>query len=101
VVAGLAAIVITFGIAVARYDKAADAATALAPVTGVIAALVGAYFGIRGATLAQEKANEAAQALVSGDRSAGRRSAGRRRDRRAGWSRRPADERVVRARTVG
>jgi uncharacterized membrane protein YdcZ (DUF606 family) len=56
VIAGLAAIVIVFGIAVLKYKTAADVTTAVGAVSGVIAALVGAYFGIRGATLAQTNA---------------------------------------------
>ncbi len=60
VVAGVFAIVVIFGIAVARYKEASDVATATASVSGVIAALVGAYFGIRGATLAQTSTDQPA-----------------------------------------
>jgi hypothetical protein len=49
--------------AIFHYSAAADVVTAVSPVTGVIAALVGAYFGVRGATLAQQKANEGLQSL--------------------------------------
>jgi hypothetical protein len=56
VIAGLVAIVVIFVIAVLRYKTAADVTTAVGAVSGVIAALVGAYFGIRGATLAQTNA---------------------------------------------
>jgi len=56
VITGLVAIVVVFGIAVLRYSTAADVTTAVGAVSGVIAALVGAYFGIRGATLAQTNA---------------------------------------------
>jgi hypothetical protein len=59
VIAGLVAIVIVFGVATARFHKAADIATAVGAVSGVIAALVGAYFGIRGATLAQSQSTPA------------------------------------------
>src|ERR1700683_269568 len=45
VIAGLAAIVVVFGIAVLRYSTAAEVTTAVGAVSGVIAALVGAYFG--------------------------------------------------------
>jgi hypothetical protein len=58
VLAGIAAIVGIFAIAVTTYGKASDVATAVASVSGVIAALVGAYFGIRGSSLAQGKAME-------------------------------------------
>jgi hypothetical protein len=56
VIAGLFAIVVVFVVAVLEFSKAADVATAIGSVSGVIAALVGAYFGIRGATLAQSNA---------------------------------------------
>lgn len=56
VIAGLAAIVAVFVVAVLQYNTAADVTTAVGAVSGVIAALVGAYFGIRGATLAQANA---------------------------------------------
>jgi hypothetical protein len=58
VVVGLAAVVAVAIPAIFHYKSAADVVTVLAPVTGVIGALVGAYFGIRGATLAQQQANE-------------------------------------------
>jgi hypothetical protein len=56
VIAGLVAIVAVFVVAVLQYNTAADVTTAVGAVSGVIAALVGAYFGIRGATLAQANA---------------------------------------------
>jgi uncharacterized membrane protein YdcZ (DUF606 family) len=55
VIAGLAAVVVIFVVAVLHYKTAAEVTTAVGAVSGVIAALVGAYFGIRGATLAQAK----------------------------------------------
>lgn len=58
VMAGVAAIVAIFVVAVVRYKVAADVATATAGASGVIAALVGAYFGIRGATLAQTSTDD-------------------------------------------
>jgi hypothetical protein len=60
VICGLIAIVIIFVFAIEHYKQASDVATATAGVSGVIAALVGAYFGIRGSWLAQEKAQNAA-----------------------------------------
>jgi hypothetical protein len=51
VISGLVALVSVFVVAVLTYKTAADVTTAMGAVSGVIAALVGAYFGIRGATL--------------------------------------------------
>jgi hypothetical protein len=56
VITGLVAIVAVFIFAVLEYKTAAEVTTAVGAVSGVIAALVGAYFGIRGATLAQANA---------------------------------------------
>ena len=56
VITGLGAIVAVFVVAVLHYKNAADVTTAIGAVSGVIAALVGAYFGIRGAILAQGNA---------------------------------------------
>lgn len=55
VLAGLVAIVLVFIPALLHYKQASEVATATAGVSGVIAALVGAYFGIRGATLTQKQ----------------------------------------------
>jgi uncharacterized membrane protein YdcZ (DUF606 family) len=62
VIAGLVAVVVIFVVAVLHYKSAAEVTTAVGAVSGVIAALVGAYFGIRGATLAQGKAESASAA---------------------------------------
>ncbi len=64
VLGGLAAIVVVSAFAILHYASASDAVTALAPVTGIISALVGAYFGLRGASLGQQKANEGVEALA-------------------------------------
>jgi hypothetical protein len=53
VIAGLIAIVLVFVVAVIQFKTAAEVTTAVSTVSGVIAALVGAYFGIRGSSLAQ------------------------------------------------
>lgn len=53
VIAGLVAIVAVSITAILHYDAASDVATATVGVSGVIAALVGAYFGVRGSSLAQ------------------------------------------------
>jgi energy-converting hydrogenase Eha subunit A len=58
VISGLVAIVIIFVVAIGHYKEASDVATATASISGVIAALVGAYFGIRGSSMAQEKAEK-------------------------------------------
>jgi hypothetical protein len=58
VITGLVAVVAIFTVAALHYKQAADVATATAGVSGVIAALVGAYFGVRGATLAQKQAEQ-------------------------------------------
>jgi len=59
VIAGLLALVAVAVFAIVHYEKPADVATVMSPLTGVIVGLVGTYFGVRGATHAQEKANEA------------------------------------------
>lgn len=56
-IVGVAAVGI---VAMLHFSTASDAVTVLAPVTGVISALVGAFFGVRSASLAQQKSNEAA-----------------------------------------
>jgi hypothetical protein len=58
VIVGLIAIVAIFVVSALTFDEAADVATATSGVTGVIAALVGAYFGVRGATLMSKQAGE-------------------------------------------
>jgi uncharacterized membrane protein YdcZ (DUF606 family) len=65
VISGLVAVVVIFVVAVLHYKTAAEVTTAVGAVSGVIAALVGAYFGIRGATLAQAKV-EASSAAREG-----------------------------------
>ena len=62
VIAGLVAVVAIFVVAVLHYKTAAEVTTAVGAVSGVIAALVGAYFGIRGATLAQTKVESSSAA---------------------------------------
>lgn len=62
VIAGLFAIVVVFVIASFEFGKASEIATATAGVSGVIAAIVGAYFGIRGASLTHKYAQEQAAA---------------------------------------
>src|SRR4051812_26388110 len=57
--AGVAAVTTITIVAVIRYDNATSIATALGPVTAVIGTLIGAYFGLRGSSLAQQNANAA------------------------------------------
>ncbi|HYV14392.1 MAG TPA: hypothetical protein VE972_00035 [Conexibacter sp.] len=54
VIAGLVAIVAVFVVAVLHYKTATQVTTAVGAVSGVIAALVGTYFGIRGTYTAQK-----------------------------------------------
>jgi hypothetical protein len=56
-IAGVAAVAV---VAMLHFSTASDAVTVLAPVIGAISALVGAFFGVRSASLAQQKSNEAA-----------------------------------------
>jgi hypothetical protein len=64
ILAGLGAMTaVTIG-ALVRYPDPTAIVTALGPVTGVIGTLVGAYFGLRGSSLAQQHANTAETARV-------------------------------------
>ena len=57
--AGVAAVTSITIVALIRYDNATSIVTALGPVTAVIGTLIGAYFGLRGSSLAQQNANAA------------------------------------------
>jgi hypothetical protein len=57
--AGVAAVTSITIVALIRYDDATSIVTALGPVTAVIGTLIGAYFGLRGSSLAQQNANQA------------------------------------------
>ena len=59
VLAGLAVILVAFLLALGEYSKAADVSTALAPVTGVVGTLVGAYFGVQVGSAGKERAEDA------------------------------------------
>lgn len=59
IIAGLSAMTLVTIAALVRYPSPTAIVTALGPVTGVIGTLVGAYFGLRGATLAQQHATAA------------------------------------------
>lgn len=72
VCAGLAAVLIAFVIAVLHYGKAADVATGMGTITGVIGTLVGAYFGVQvgshgkaASEAARTQADNQAKALAS------------------------------------
>src|SRR3954452_8183624 len=56
ILAGLAAMTAVTVVALLRYSEPTAIVTALGPVTGVIGTLVGAYFGLRGSSLAQQHA---------------------------------------------
>jgi hypothetical protein len=58
VLAGLVVILLAFVLSLSEYEKAADVSTALAPVTGVVGTLVGAYFGVQVGAAGKEKAEE-------------------------------------------
>jgi hypothetical protein len=47
VVVGLTTVVAAFALAVLHYGKSSDVSTALAPLTGVVGTIVGAYFGLQ------------------------------------------------------
>jgi hypothetical protein len=64
ILAGLAAVAVITVVALVRYDDPTAIVTALGPVTGVIGTLIGAYFGLRGSSLAQQNANAAEVARV-------------------------------------
>lgn len=57
---GIIGVVVIGIVAMLHYSDASDAVSVVAPVTGVVSTLVGAFFGVRTASLAQQKANEAA-----------------------------------------
>ncbi len=59
VLAGIASVAAVTIVAILHYKAAADLVTALGPVSAVIGTLVGAYFGLRGSSLAQQNANTA------------------------------------------
>jgi hypothetical protein len=64
ILAGLAAMTVVTLAALIRYDQPEAIVTALGPVTGIIGTLVGAYFGLRGSSLAQQHANAAEASRV-------------------------------------
>jgi hypothetical protein len=59
ILAGLAAMTVVTIVALVRYPDPTAIVTALGPVTGVVGTLVGAYFGLRGSSLAQQNATAA------------------------------------------
>lgn len=67
VITGLIVILVSFVVAVLHYDNATEATTAVGAVSGVIAALVGAYFGVRSTYTAQRLAGAASRANVAPD----------------------------------
>ena len=52
VLAAILVVGLGFTGAIIEYDKPKDVATAMGALTGIVGALVGAYFGVRGATYA-------------------------------------------------
>ena len=61
VLAGVFAVMAVSIVAMLKYpeDGATLVVTALGPVVGIIGTLVGAYFGLRGSSLGQQKAADA------------------------------------------
>ena len=57
--AGVAAVTAITIVALIRFDNATSIVSALGPVIAVIGTLIGAYFGLRGSSLAQQNANAA------------------------------------------
>jgi hypothetical protein len=72
VLAGFLVVLLAFGGALLAFNAANDVSTALAPITGVIGTIVGAYFGVQvGASgkeeseAARSKAEDEAKALAA------------------------------------
>ena len=65
ILAGIGAVTVVTIAALVRYADPAAIVTALGPVTGVIGTLVGAYFGLRGSSLAQQHASRAETARAA------------------------------------
>jgi hypothetical protein len=57
VIAGLVVIFSAFAFALAEYSQAADVSTAMAPITGVVGTIVGAYFGVQVGAAGKDKAD--------------------------------------------
>jgi hypothetical protein len=66
VLAGLAVTLLAFGFAVLAFDRAGSVSAALAPITGVIGTIVGAYFGVQVGASGKSQA-EAARAKAEDD----------------------------------
>jgi hypothetical protein len=66
VLAGLAVTLLAFGLALLAFDKAGSVSAALAPITGVIGTIVGAYFGVQVGSSGRSQA-EAARAKAEDD----------------------------------
>jgi phage tail tape-measure protein len=58
VIAGLVVIFSSFAVALVEYSQAADVSTAMAPITGVVGAIVGAYFGVNVGAAGKDKADQ-------------------------------------------
>ena len=66
VLAGLLVVLIAYGISLLAFDNGSDVGTALAPITGVIGTIVGAYFGIQAGAAGKAEA-EAARTKAEGE----------------------------------
>lgn len=58
VVIGMTLVIITFAVAVWKWSTAADVATAVGSVTGVIGTLAGTFFGIQAGSSGKDKADK-------------------------------------------
>jgi hypothetical protein len=65
IIAALAAMTAITVTAIFHFASATDIVTALGPVTGIIGTLAGAYFGMRGSSVAQQHAVAAEQARAA------------------------------------
>lgn len=59
VLAGFAVVFLSFGVAVLAFSNASGVSTALAPITGVVGTLVGAYFGVQAGASGKKDAENA------------------------------------------
>ncbi|MEV5000996.1 hypothetical protein [Nocardioides sp. LML1-1-1.1] len=65
VIAGVLAIVVVFGIALWKFEKASDIGLVLGAVVSPIATIVAAYFGVQAGSAGKEAAEENARKNVA------------------------------------
>jgi hypothetical protein len=59
VLAGLGVVLAAYGLSLIAFDTGDDVGTALAPITGVIGTIVGAYFGIQAGSAGKAESDQA------------------------------------------